>query len=244
MLVDAPAGEKIVHLPHPDDAARPLGEMVEEGRAGWQDRRNPRRSAVRCQCARCSPERAGDDPRHAVLTGEQVARDAARGVQLARAGCSLIVRRDLEDRVGRGVDDPLAGGNLFGSKFVENRGARGRPVAEHAASGLLDELVDARRAGSRAGRSERAARESIRKAPSAPSCCPCRRSAAAPRRAPPSAPRGAAAPCRRNTRDQGVPGWGATVRASRAPRCRGWRCRCRHTPRCRAPRRHRRRRGR
>src|SRR5207247_1451075 len=52
-------------------------------------------------------ERARDDAADGVLASEDLARGPARGVELVERH-RLLVRRDLEDRVGRRIDDPLA----------------------------------------------------------------------------------------------------------------------------------------
>src|SRR5204862_4851524 len=56
---------------------------------------------------RLSDERAGDHSSDGMLAGQDLARDAAAFVQLLERN-RLFVGRDLEDRVGRRVDDPLA----------------------------------------------------------------------------------------------------------------------------------------
>ena len=49
---------------------------------------------------------------------------------------------DLEHRVGRGVDDRLAGLQVLGAQLLDDLGARGGLVAEHAAADGLGEGVD------------------------------------------------------------------------------------------------------
>ena len=52
------------------------------------------------------------------------------------------MRGDLEDRVGGGVDDPLAGLLVLLAVLLDHLGARGRLVAENAAAGAVHERVD------------------------------------------------------------------------------------------------------
>ena len=49
---------------------------------------------------------------------------------------------DLEDAVGRGVDDELAGGQVLVAQFGDDGRAAGRLVAQHAVAGAAGELVD------------------------------------------------------------------------------------------------------
>ena len=54
----------------------------------------------------------------------------------------LLVRGDLEDRVGRRVDDPLAGPLVLLAELLDDLRARRGLVAEHAAPGPVHERVD------------------------------------------------------------------------------------------------------
>ena len=89
--------------------------------------------------------RAGERPRdHAtdrVLAGEDLARDPAPLVELLERD-RLLVRRDLEDGVGRRVDDPLARLLMLLAELLDDVGARRRLVPEHAAARLVHERVD------------------------------------------------------------------------------------------------------
>jgi hypothetical protein len=52
------------------------------------------------------------------------------------------VRGDLEDGIGRGVDDPLARALVLLAELLDDLRARGRLVAEHAAPRPVHERVD------------------------------------------------------------------------------------------------------
>src|SRR5207244_565630 len=54
----------------------------------------------------------------------------------------LLVRGDLEDRVRRGVDDPLPCPLVLLAELLDDLGARRGPVTEHAAAGLIHERID------------------------------------------------------------------------------------------------------
>src|SRR6266576_1437397 len=60
--------------------------------------------------------------RRGVRSYEQVARDRTRPVELVQ-GDRLLVSRHLEDRVGRGVDDPLPGALMLRSQLGDDLGA-------------------------------------------------------------------------------------------------------------------------
>ncbi len=54
----------------------------------------------------------------------------------------LLVSGDLEDRVGRGVEDRAPGPHVLGAEPVDDLGARGRDVAEWFATGDRGERLD------------------------------------------------------------------------------------------------------
>ena len=91
------------------------------------------------------PGLAGERPRdHAadgVLAGQDLARRLAGLVELLERD-RLLVRGDLEDGVGRRVDDPLARPLVLLAELLDDLGPRGGPVAEDAAAGLVHERVD------------------------------------------------------------------------------------------------------
>ena len=78
-------------------------------------------------------ERPGDDAADRVLAGQDLAGDLATVVQLVKWD-RVHVRRDLEDGVGGGVDDPLAGALMLLAQLLDDLRPRGRLVPEHAAA--------------------------------------------------------------------------------------------------------------
>ena len=90
---------------------------------------------------RLAGERSRDHPPDRVLAGEDLARGTAGLVELLERD-RVLVRRDLEDRVGGGVDDPLAGLLVLLAELLDDLRPRGRLVAEHAAAGPVHERVD------------------------------------------------------------------------------------------------------
>ena len=91
--------------------------------------------------ARLAEERARDHAADGVLAGQQLAGDPAALVELLERD-RLLVRGDLEDRVGRRVDDPLAGALVLLAELLDDLRPRGGLVAEHAAAGAVHERVD------------------------------------------------------------------------------------------------------
>ena len=79
-----------------------------------------------------------------MLAAHQLARDRADAPQLLDRN-HFLVRRDLEDRVGRGVDDRRAGAHVLFAELVEDDRARRRLVAEGLAADaplvLLDDVA-------------------------------------------------------------------------------------------------------
>ena len=97
-----------------------------------------RRPLVRLRLA---DERPRDHAPDRVLAGQDLAGDLARLVELLERD-RLLVRGDLEDRVGRGVDDPFARALVLLAELLDDlRPGRGL-VAEDAASGAVHERVD------------------------------------------------------------------------------------------------------
>ena len=76
-----------------------------------------------------------------VLPGEDLASRARGLIQLLERN-RLLVRGDLEDGVGRRVDDPLARPLVLLAQLLDDLGAGRSLVAEHAAAGLVHERVD------------------------------------------------------------------------------------------------------
>ena len=90
---------------------------------------------------RLADERPRDHAPDRVLSGEDPARRTAARVELLE-GDRLLVRRDLEDRVRRRVDDPLARLLVLLAELLDDLRPGGRLVAEHAARRLVHERVD------------------------------------------------------------------------------------------------------
>ena len=96
-------------------------------------------------------ERARDDPRHAPGV-EQPPRGAAPGVERLERHRPLV-RGDLEDRVGRGVDDGLAGALVLLAQLPDDLGpARGAVREDPGDAGGGHEGAPRSRAGSRRGK--------------------------------------------------------------------------------------------
>jgi hypothetical protein len=91
--------------------------------------------------ARHAVERPRDHATDRVRPCQLAPGDPARLVQLLQRH-GLLVRRDLEDRVGRRVDDPVAGPLVLLAEALDDLGARGRDVADHSPSGRLRERAD------------------------------------------------------------------------------------------------------
>ena len=100
----------------------------------------------------------------------------------------LLVRGDLEDRVGARVDDPLAGPLMLLAELLDDLRPARRLVAEHAAAGAVHERVDHLVGEAvRVGR-HRLRRDDAHQLPVARSSCPCPSSARASRPAIAGAP--------------------------------------------------------
>ena len=86
-------------------------------------------------------ERPSDHASDGVLAREDLARDTARLVEIVERH-RLFVRCDLEDGVGRRVDDPLARPLVLLSELLDDLRPRRRLVADHAAARAVHERVD------------------------------------------------------------------------------------------------------
>ncbi len=95
------------------------GEITTIGRAG--------------ECAGRAHKWPRDHPAHLVLAAQDGAGRFANFVQFIKRN-DLFVGRDLEDAVGRRVDDGLAGRHLFSAQFIEDDGPRGRDITQPAAA--------------------------------------------------------------------------------------------------------------
>ena len=139
-LVDVAAGEDVGDLP---DAVRRVPGVADRA----QVVRTPRleREVVTVRRSLVLPgrpgERAGDDAPDRVLAGQDLARRPACVVELLERD-RLLVRRDLEHRVGRRVDDPLPGLLMLLAVLEDHLGPGRGLVAEHAARRAVHERID------------------------------------------------------------------------------------------------------
>ena len=137
-------------MSQPGEDVRDLPDAVDR-LAGLADRRQVVRAArlegevvaVRRPLVvpRLAVEGAGDDPTDGVLAGQDLPRDPATGVELVERD-RLLVRGDLEHRVGRRVDDPLAGPLVLLAELLDDLRPGGGLVADHAAARAVHERVD------------------------------------------------------------------------------------------------------
>ncbi len=135
-LVDVLAGEDVADLPDAVDRVAGVADERQVVRAARARARSRGGSA----CARSGPA--------SPVNGRAITRPTACGpVRISRATRQrlvqllerdrLLVRRDLEDRVGGRVDDPLARALVLLAELLDDLGARGGDVAEHAAAGAV-----------------------------------------------------------------------------------------------------------
>src|SRR5262245_31256141 len=80
--------------------------------------------------SRRADEGTCDHPADRVLSGEDLPRNPARAVELFERN-RLLVCRNLEDGVGRRVDDPLAGPLMLLPELLDDLGTGGWPVPEY-----------------------------------------------------------------------------------------------------------------
>ena len=139
-LVDVAAGEDVEDLPDAvDRQARVPNEAQVVGALRLEREVVPiRRPFV---VARLAGERPCDDAADGVLSDQDLARGPAAVVQLLERD-GLLVRGDLEDRVGGRVDDPLAGLLMLLAELLDDVRPRRGLVPEHAAPGPVHERVD------------------------------------------------------------------------------------------------------
>jgi hypothetical protein len=86
-------------------------------------------------------ERARDYAPDRMLIGQNLARRAARGVQLIERN-RLLVCGDLKDGIGRRVDDPLPGALVLLAELLNDLSSGRRLVPEHAAARAMHERID------------------------------------------------------------------------------------------------------
>src|SRR5439155_11675657 len=132
--------EQLVDLPDGDDRLPRLGEPVDQGRLGRLQREvaPPRRARV---AARRAEEWTRDYPPHRVLALQQLARRAARGVELFDRN-RLLVRGDLENTVGGSVHDESPGAPVLVAEPGDDLGSGRGQVADPAAADALAPPID------------------------------------------------------------------------------------------------------
>ncbi len=107
-----------------------LREQVEQRRRERRQRKIPPVGGS-LERPRCADERPRDHAAHAVADAYEIERDLTKPIQL-RHRHDVLVRGDLEDAVGGGVDNRRAGSHVFRSQLVDDGGARRCLVAERA----------------------------------------------------------------------------------------------------------------
>src|SRR5947208_4707452 len=139
-LIYVLARKDVADLP---DAMHLLAGLPHEGQVVRAPRLEREIVAVRCPfvVTRLADERPRDHAPDGVLAGQDLARDPAALVELLERD-RLLVRRDLEDRVGRGVDDPLAGALMLLAELLDDLRPRRWLVAEDASPRAVHERVN------------------------------------------------------------------------------------------------------
>ena len=171
LLVHAHAGEQVADLAHGVHRHAVVLELLEVGAPGRR-RRVVAPALAALERARLALEGAGDHAPHLVLAVHQLARLLAH---LVEAGLveHVHVGGDLQHRVGRRVEDQLAGLEVMLAEVLDHLGAAvGAVAAEAPARGLL-QAAPPPRAGSRPDRSAAGARAPRPSAPSARWSTPC-----------------------------------------------------------------------
>src|SRR6266540_691609 len=130
---DPSTGEEIVDFSDAGAWNARRSESVEKSFIGRLDRVVPpvRRSRI---MSRRSFEGARDHPRNVVRRYEHLTRHLAGRVKLGERDDTLV-RRDLENRIRRRVNDPRARSLVLLSELLNDRGAARRDVADYAPPG-------------------------------------------------------------------------------------------------------------
>ena len=138
--VDADAREHLLDLADRVDRDAVGAQLLEVGAAGRLEREVAAAGGA-LERARLAAERARDDAADGVLAAHDLARRLAGRVELG--GRHLVdVRGDLEHRVGRGVDDQVAGREVLLAVVLDRVGAAVGLVEQDAAAGRVDQLVE------------------------------------------------------------------------------------------------------
>lgn len=132
---DAPLREDVGNLADADDLPSDSQKRVEHGIARGEGGVVVTIGVATAIVAPFPIEGTGDHARNLVLPGKEGARRTAPVVEgLERH--HIDVRSDLEDAVGTGVNDRLAGALVLGSELIEDGGPRGGTIAEMAPAGV------------------------------------------------------------------------------------------------------------
>ena len=123
-------GEDIADLAERDDIAPGRRQAIEQGRFRRRDGEIAAIGGARESRAIGASERPRDDAADLERQG-QFARDAA-DLEQAIETESFLMRGDLQHRIGRGIDDRLAGRHMLFAKFDDDLGAGCMLVAEEA----------------------------------------------------------------------------------------------------------------
>ena len=90
---------------------------------------------------RSPQERTGDDPVHVVRRPEHLAGAVAPFIELLE-GHDLLVRRDLEDRVGRRIEDGTPALHVRCAELLDDLGPGGRHISERQLAGYPRKSLD------------------------------------------------------------------------------------------------------
>ncbi len=134
-------GEDVADLADGDDLAGRRGQAVQQGAVRGRDREVAAVRGAPEPLRRRADERSGNDP----ADPERIAEPSgdAGDVEEALEPERLLVRRDLEDAVDRGVADRPAGPEVLLAKRVDQRRPGRVAVAEDPGqAGLVDEAPD------------------------------------------------------------------------------------------------------